>query len=51
MPDYVVDFEICEGRAALEQTLAEINREDYIFLTATQNGETYTVFFGRCLGG
>ena len=51
MPESVVDFELCVGTEALKQTLAEINRLKYSILTVTQNGEVYTVFFWRYLGG
>ena len=49
MPDYVVGFECYVGVDELKQTLAAINRLDYTFLTATQDGEVYTVFFRRYL--
>lgn len=52
MPDYVVDFERCVGVEELKQTLAEINDSPrYVFETATQDGEVYTVFFRRYLSG
>lgn len=42
-----VDIELCVGIEELKETLHKINRYGYIFLTATQDGETYTVFFRR----
>ena len=48
-PRTVVDFVICEGKNGLTDALHEINRCGFVFLTATQNGEWYTVFFWRHL--
>ena len=43
----VVDFCLCVGLEELKETIHNINLSGYIFLTATQDGETYTVFFRR----
>lgn len=45
----VLDFELCVGLEELKQTVHEINRCGFVFLTATQSGEAYTVFFWRHL--
>ena len=43
----IVDFQLCVGIEELKETLCEINRCGFVFLTATQFGEEYTVFFWR----
>lgn len=43
----IVDFELCVGLDELRETVHTINRCGYTFLTATQDGDTYTVFFRR----
>lgn len=48
---WVIDFEFCVGREELKQTIVEINRMDYVFAGATQDGDTYTVFFRRPVNG
>lgn len=45
----IVDFEMCVGLDELKSTIHEINRCGYVFLTATQSGDIYTVFFWRHL--
>lgn len=45
----IVDFEMCVGLDELKSTIHEINRCGYVFLTATQSGDIYTVFFRRQL--
>ena len=47
----IVDIELCVGLDELKETLHEINRCGYMFITATQDGETYTIFFRRCVIG
>lgn len=46
-PRIVVDFQMCVGVEELKEALHEINKCGYIFLTATQSDEVYTVFFWR----
>lgn len=48
-PRTVADFELCVGVEELKSTIAEINRCGFVFLTATQSGDVYTVFFWRYL--
>lgn len=48
-PKTVVDFTVCSGREGLAEALHEINRSGFVFLTATQFGEEYTIFFWRHL--
>ena len=43
----VVDFTLCVGTGELKETLHEINRSGFVFLTATQSEDVYTVFFWR----
>lgn len=37
----------CVGVEELKETLYEINKCGFVFLTATQSGDVYTVFFWR----
>lgn len=46
-PRALLDFEFCADRVELAQTLRAIDRNGYAFLCATQDGESYTVFFRR----
>lgn len=46
-PKTVVDFELCVDIEELRHTIHEINRCGFVFLTATQSGDVYTVFFWR----
>lgn len=48
-PRTVVDFAICLGKDGLKKVIHEINSSGFVFLTATQSGEWYTVFFWRHL--
>lgn len=48
-PRTIVDFELCVGVEELKETLHRINRAGFVFLTATQDGDMYTVFFWRHL--
>lgn len=48
-PRTVVDFVICCGKDGLTKALHGINCSGSVFLTATQSGEWYTVFFWRHL--
>ena len=45
----VVDIEFCVGIEELKETLHVINQCEYTFITATQDGDTYTVFFRRAV--
>ena len=47
----VVDFELCVGGQELKETIALINNAGYHFIAATQEGDTYTVFFRRPMNG
>ena len=46
-PKTIVDFQLRVGTEELKETLHEINKCGYVFLTATQSDEVYTVFFWR----
>jgi len=43
----VVDFAICQGMGGLAKVIHEINHSGFCFLTVTQSGDWYTVFFRR----
>lgn len=43
----VVDFAICLGMDGQAKVIHKINCSGFLFLTATQSGDWYTVFFRR----
>lgn len=49
-PRVVVDFVLCNGLEELKETIHKLNVSSQAFLSATQEGEVYTVFFRRSAG-
>lgn len=45
------DYELCDSEDSLRCMIREINSSGYVLIGVTQQGDTYTVFFGRSVNG